>query len=150
MYAVRHCLLITPCPAKVAVRLTWRILLPKWYCTHHLPVQEVWKTGSMRLTHSTALSRNMWSSVSSKAPMRPPTTRMLVSNRLMRRLELHFKLVLTHSLALWLTFQECHSSWQNGRRDHLLWKGYVCQIFSLSRLYTSNFQVINAWTECIC
>ncbi len=106
-------MLITPCPARVAIRLNSPILSHKCYCTHHLPVEEVWKTGSMRLTHSTALSRNMWSAVSSKAPMRPPTTRMLVSNRLMRRLELHFKLVLTHSLALCLTLQECHSYWQN-------------------------------------
>jgi len=37
---------------------------------------------------------------------------MLVSNRLMRRLELHFKLVLTHSLALCFTFQDSHSCWQ--------------------------------------
>ena len=112
MHAVRHCVLIASCPARVAMRLKTPVLSQKRYCTHHLPVEEVWKTGSRRLTHSTALSRNKWSAVSSKAPMRPPTTRMLVSNRLMRRLELHFKLVLTHSLALCLTFQESHSCWQ--------------------------------------
>jgi len=124
VYDLRHCVLITPNTARVAIKLNSPILSHKCYCTHHLyadtsgrgthhsPVEEVWKTGSMRLTHSTALSRNRWSAVSSKAPMRPPTTRMLVSNRLMRRLELHFKLVLTHSLALCFTLQERHSCWQ--------------------------------------
>ena len=129
VYDLRHCVLITPCPARVAMRLNpqschkhafahityqWKrhTSVTSGRGTHHLPVEEVWKTGSMRLTHSTALSRNMWSAVSSKAPMRPPTTRMLVSNRLMRRLELHFKLVLTHSLALCFTVQDCHSCWK--------------------------------------
>ena len=103
---------MTSCPARIAMRLDSSILTHTCCCTQGLPVEEVWKTGNMRLTHSTALCRNMWSAVSSKAPMRPPTTRMLVSNRLMRRLELHFKLVLTHSLALRFTLQECHSCWQ--------------------------------------
>lgn len=66
----------------------------------HSPVEEVSKIGSMRFTHCTALSRNIWSADSSKAPMSPPTTRMLVSNKLMRRLELHSSFVLTHSRAL--------------------------------------------------
>lgn len=76
----------------------------------HSPVEEVSKMGSMRSTHCTALSRNIWSADSSKAPMSPPTTRMLVSNKLMRRLELHSSFVLTHSRALHCAVPELTAS----------------------------------------
>lgn len=117
-------MLIIACPARDAMRLNQHSCRIKAIAHIDLPEEEVWKTGSMRLTHSTALSRNIWSAVTSKAPMRPPTTRMLVSNRLMRRLELHFKLVLTHSFALCFTVQDSDSCWQ---KDIIsFWSGYVC------------------------